>query len=196
MKTFKSLLAAWLIVFTMPALAEQFNVIGVSDGDTVKVISKDQREMKCRIWGIDAPEKGQSFGQKSKQALSDLIYRKSVEVQVVAQDRYGRSVCKISLNGRDINKEQIAAGMAWMYRQYSSDPLYAQAESTARAKQLGLWAEANPTPPWEFRKAGKRAGTANGNQSENGTSEVNHELRDLKELADMIQKMDFKAFFD
>lgn len=197
MKTFKSLLGAWLIAFSMPALAEQFIVVGVSDGDTVKVLSSDQHEMKCRLWGIDAPEgQGQSFGQKSKQSLSDLIYRRSVEVQVVAQDRYGRSVCRISLNGRDINKEQIAAGMAWMYRQYTSDPLYAQAESSARAKQLGLWAEANPTPPWEFRKAGRGAGAATGHQKQHRTSGGEHELQDLKVLADRIQKMDFKASFE
>lgn len=134
------------------AWAQPYTVVGISDGDTVKVLSDDKREVKCRLYGIDAPEKNQAFGQASKQSLSDLIYRRVVDVKIVDQDRYGRSVCQISLNGVDVNREQIVRGMAWMYRRYCDDPSYNQAEANAKAKRVGLWSDDRPTPPWDFRK--------------------------------------------
>ena len=188
MKNFKALFVILLSAFALPALAEQFTVVGIMDGDTVKVLSSDHRQVKCRLHGVDAPEKSQSNGQKSKQALSDLIYRKIVDIQVVDQDRYGRSVCKISLAGRDINLEQVSTGMAWMYRQYNKDPLYDRAESSARAKHLGLWAEANPTPPWDFRRAEKGQAT-NGAQGENRTADRQREAQGLRSLTAMVRDL-------
>lgn len=135
--------------------AEQFRVVGVSDGDTVKVLSTDNRQMKCRLHGIDAPESSQFKGQASKASLSDMIYRKTVDVEVVDRDQYGRSVCRIFLNGVDVNKVQIQRGLAWWYSRYSKDASYRQAQDAARQQRLGLWAEPNPTPPWAFRREGR-----------------------------------------
>lgn len=135
------------------AWAQPYTVVGISDGDTVKVLSDDRREVKCRLFGIDAPEKNQAFGQASKQSLSDLIYQRVVDIKIVDQDRYGRSVCQISLNGVDVNREQIVRGMAWMYRRYCNDASYNQAEANARSKRIGLWVDVRPTPPWDFRKS-------------------------------------------
>jgi micrococcal nuclease len=137
------------------AHAEQLRVIAVSDGDTVKVLSSDNRQMKCRLHGIDAPESSQSHGQASKASLSDMIYRKTVDVEVVDRDQYGRSVCRIFLNGVDVNKVQIQRGFAWWYSRYSKDSSYGQAQDAARQQRLGLWAMPNPTPPWAFRKEGR-----------------------------------------
>lgn len=143
------------LVVSSQAWAQPFTVVGIMDGDTVKVLSDDKREVKCRLYGIDAPEKNQAFGQASKQSLSDLIYRRKVDVKIVDQDRYGRSVCQISINGVDVNREQVVRGMAWMYRRYCNDATYSQAESIAKAKRTGLWAEDRPTPPWDFRRKSK-----------------------------------------
>jgi endonuclease YncB( thermonuclease family) len=142
-------------IFVSSAWAQPYTVVGISDGDTVKVLSADKQQLKCRLYGIDAPEKSQAFGQASKQSLSDLIYRRVVDVQIVDQDRYGRSVCRITVNGVDVNREQVVRGMAWMYRRYSRDASYSQAEANAKAKRIGLWADAHPTPPWDFRKANR-----------------------------------------
>lgn len=188
MKFFNALFIALLSTLAPPVLAEQFMVVGIMDGDTVKVLSSDHRQAKCRLHGIDAPEKSQSNGQKSKQALSDLIYRKAVDIQVVDQDRYGRSVCRISLGGRDINLEQVSTGMAWMYRQYNKDPMYDQAESSARSKHIGLWAEANPTPPWEFRRSEK--GTArDGAPGESRMADRQRDAQGLKSLTAMVRDL-------
>jgi endonuclease YncB( thermonuclease family) len=149
-KTFFILAA--LAFTTAAAQAQQYRVIGVMDGDTVKVLSNDRQQIKCRLHGVDAPEKNQAYGQRSKDSLSEMVFQKVVDVAVVDQDQYGRSVCRISLNGVDINKVQLQRGMVWHYSRYSKDASYAQAEAAARQQRLGLWGDANPTPPWAFRR--------------------------------------------
>ncbi|HEP9230319.1 TPA: thermonuclease family protein [Pseudomonas aeruginosa] len=157
MTMLRAALAALLI---LPALAwaDPAEVVGVLDGDTVAVLSPDRKMTRCRLFGIDAPEKGQAFGQASKKVLSDLTYRKTLDVRVVDTDRYGRAVCRLTLAGVDINREQVARGMAWVYRRYNQEPAYYEAEAAARAARLGLWADANPVPPWDYRhdQAGAR----------------------------------------
>lgn len=152
-KTFFILAA--LALSTAVAQTQQYRVIGIMDGDTVKLLSSSNQQMKCRLFGIDAPEQAMSYGARSKQSLSDMIFQKQVNVAVVDQDQYGRSVCRISLNGVDINKMQLQRGMAWHYKRYSHDADYSQAESTARQQHLGLWADSNPVPPWSFRRSEK-----------------------------------------
>lgn len=155
MNKLNAFVAAALVACSAQVFAEQFRVVGVMDGDTVKVLSSEYRQVKCRLASIDAPEKNQPFGQQSKQSLSDMIFNKNVEVTITDHDQYGRSVCRIVLNGIDINKMQMVRGFAWHYRAYSSDASYSQAESAARLQKLGLWADANPTPPWAFRRSEK-----------------------------------------
>jgi endonuclease YncB( thermonuclease family) len=151
-----NLVSAVVLAFSAScAYAEQFRVVGVSDGDTVRVLSSDNRQMKCRLHGIDAPESSQPHGQASKASLSDMIYRKTVDVEVVDRDQYGRSVCRIFLSGVDVNKVQIQRGFAWWYSRYSKDASYSQAQNAARQHRLGLWADPSPTPPWAFRKEGR-----------------------------------------
>ena len=98
MTMFRAVLAA-LLILPMLAWADPAEVVGVLDGDTVAVLSPDRKMTRCRLFGIDAPEKGQAFGQASKKALSDLIYRKTLDVRVVDTDRYGRAVCRLTLAG-------------------------------------------------------------------------------------------------
>lgn len=132
--------------------ARLYRVVGVADGDTLTAFAPGQRQLKCRLYGIDAPEKRQAFGQASKMSLAELTFGREAEIEIVDRDRYGRSVCRIAVGGRDINREQIARGMAWMYRQYARDQDYSEAELIARTRRIGIWREAEPTPPWAFRK--------------------------------------------
>lgn len=127
-------------------------VVGVSDGDTIKVLDAGLRNTTCRLYGIDAPEKRQAFGQVSKISLAELVYGRRVSIDVTGRDRYKRAICRITLGGVDINKQQIARGMAWMYRQYSADAAYEAAEREAQLSRRGLWVEDNPTAPWDFRR--------------------------------------------
>lgn len=113
--------------------------MGVADGDTVTVLDADKVQHKIRLSGIDAPEKKQPFGQRSKESLSDLVFNKNVMVDTNKKDRYGREVGKVLVNGMDANLEQVTRGFAWHYKAYEREQsandreLYDYAENEARA---------------------------------------------------------------
>ena len=138
-------------------------VVGLADGDTVTVLDAQQAQHKIRLAGIDAPEKGMPWGQKSKEALSDRVYRRTVTVEWQKQDRYGRLIGKIMVDGQDANLTQVANGMAWHYKDYQNEQTlddrlrYAQAELDARNARRGLWAEPEPLAPWTWRKMKREA---------------------------------------
>lgn len=154
------LAAATLIALSLPASADTLygRVVGVSDGDTVTVLDSNRRQHKIRLMGIDAPEKKQAFGNRSKQSLSGLVFNKQVQVEYSKKDKYGRMVGKIIVDGVDANLEQVKSGMAWHYKQYQREQseedrlTYSAAENEARKDRRGLWQEDEPSPPWEYRK--------------------------------------------
>ena len=143
-------------------------VIGIADGDTITVLNSDKVPQKIRLSGIDAPEKGQAFGDRSKQNLSRWVHDQSVRIEWTKVDQYGRLVAKVLVAPPgcpakpcpatfDVNLEQISAGFAWHYKQYEKEQsdqdrrTYALAEQRAREQKLGLWRNANPMPPWDER---------------------------------------------
>jgi endonuclease YncB( thermonuclease family) len=150
-------LVVLLFVVAVPASAEEISgrVVGVLDGDTVTVLTEAKEPIKVRLAEIDTPESGQSYGSRAKQALSDLVYGKSVRVVVQDTDRYRRTVGRVYAGAQDINAEMVRQGAAWVYRQYNRDPSLLPIEQEARAAKRGLWAlpEAERTPPWEWRAA-------------------------------------------
>lgn len=131
-------------------------VVSVTDGDTIKLLL-DKKQYRIRLNGIDAPEMGQAYGRKSKDYLSSLVAGKRAKVIVRDTDRYGRYVGDVLVEGKSANAELVAVGLAWHYVQYSKDERLAELEKAARAGKLGLWADPNPIPPWEFRRL-KREG--------------------------------------
>lgn len=139
----------------------QGRVVGVSDGDTVTVLDVNNTQFKIRLMGIDAPEKKQAFGSKSKESLSRLVFNKLVSVEYSKKDKYGRTVGKIIVDDIDVNLEQIKAGMAWHYKKYQKEQtledrfLYHQEEEQAQIEKRGLWIDVEPTPPWSWRKQQK-----------------------------------------
>ncbi|HSK73339.1 MAG TPA: thermonuclease family protein [Pyrinomonadaceae bacterium] len=132
-------------------------VVGIADGDTITVLDNNKKQYKIRLQGIDSPESGQPFSQNAKENLSDLIFGKTVKVLIYKKDRYNRSLGTVYLDGKDINLEQIKAGYAWHYKKYQSDQnqsereQYSTAETSARAGRIGLWRDAAPVVPEEWR---------------------------------------------
>ena len=124
-------------------------VISTHDGDTITVLS-GKEQTKVRLYGIDAPEKKQDYGQRSKQFLASLIAGQIVEVEPKGKDRYKRTLGIIHFKGQDINAEIVLNGYAWAYVKYSR--IYVDQEKTARENKRGLWQSSNPTPPWVWRK--------------------------------------------
>ena len=147
-------LACLLLALACAAHAETVTgrVVGVADGDTITVLDADEVQHKIRLANVDAPEKKQAFGNRSKESLSDLVFDKTVK-----RDRYGRQIGKVLVNGQDVNLVQVERGMAWFYRQYQREQspndrrLYEAAEDAAKAGRRGLWRDVDPVPPWDFR---------------------------------------------
>lgn len=129
-------------------------VVSITDGDTVVVLSGNER-WKIRLNGIDCPEHNQAYGQKAKEFTASLIAGKAVSVTVTDRDRYGRFIGDIVLDGISVNASIVEAGFAWHYREYSKDANLARLEREARDANRGLWQDANPVAPWDFRKGKK-----------------------------------------
>ena len=125
-------------------------VVAVADGDTITVL-KDLRQVKVRLTEIDAPEKKQAFGNRSKESLSDLCFGKTATLIEKSKDRYGRTLARVTCDGTDANAEQVRRGLAWAYTKYLTDPQIKVLEEEARASRLGLWRDETPVPPWEWR---------------------------------------------
>ena len=133
-------------------------VVKVTDGDTINVLEAGNVLHKVRLTGIDAPEKAQPYGRKSQEYLAGMIAGKLVLIESNKQDRYGRDLGKVILDGQDINLEQIKSGMAWWYLYYKKQQsqadqiAYEEAEDHAKVNRLGLWIEDNPIEPWQWRR--------------------------------------------
>ena len=137
------------------AIAASINgkVVGVSDGDTITVLSAQKQSVKVRLHGIDAPESKQAFGSRAKQELSALVFAKNVRVEIEDKDRYGRMVGRVFVGNIAVNVEMVRRGFAWWYRSYAKkDVALAAVEAEAKNARRGLWADKTPVPPWEFRK--------------------------------------------
>ena len=133
-------------------------VVRILDGDTLEVLV-DLRPTRVRLAEIDAPEKRQPFGTRSRQALADLVFRKTVTVKEAGQDRYGRTIGTVLVDGQSANRAMVQAGMAWAYRAYLVDTSLLKVEAQAREARTGLWADPAPVAPWEWRAAEKSGRT-------------------------------------
>ena len=151
-------LGLWLLTFACARnAADEGRVVAVKDGDTIELMQQG-KAITVRLYGIDTPEKRQPFGSRARQATSDLAFGRTVRLEPVNTDRYGRTVGKIYLpDGRSLNEELVRQGYAWHYTAYSKDPRLAELEVSARQQRLGIWADAQPQAPWEFRQQ-RRAG--------------------------------------
>lgn len=137
-------------------------VVGIADGDTLTLLDATNTQHKIRLSGIDSPEKGQPFGQACKKSLSDLAYDRAVAIESSKLDRYGRVIGKVLVNGQDVNLEQVRRGCGWHYKKYQNEQIlddrlsYNSAEESARASRVGLWADNEPMPPWDWRNARRK----------------------------------------
>lgn len=158
-----------LLLTPLPTAAEilRGEVVGVSDGDTITVLTGGNRPVRIRLAEVDAPElHGQPFGRAAKTALSSLVYRRQATVDVRTVDRYGRAVAVVRVDGVNVNATMVEKGLAWAYLRYQTDPLYSRLQAVAQQRGLGLWRVSSPAPvpPWLFRQ------TANGDRSRFGPS--------------------------
>lgn len=133
-------------------------VVGISDGDTLTArcptddTAHPYQQVKVRIAAIDAPEKAQPFGQRSRQNLAQLCFQQQATITTKTKDRYGRTVADVECRGHDAGQAQVHAGMAWYYVRYGKGyEALAGVEAEARQDRRGLWS-LEAVPPWEWRR--------------------------------------------
>ena len=163
-----SYLFCLISLLASPCWAWQGKVVGVYDGDTIEVLH-DGKDEKIRLYGIDAPEKTQDFGQEATQFTSDTVLRKTVEVKAMDIDRYGRTVGLVTIDGACLDEELVKAGLAWVYTKHCKESFCAQwknLQEEAKGKKIGLWSMPAPTPPWDFR-----SGWSSGQTSQKDTEQ-------------------------
>jgi endonuclease YncB( thermonuclease family) len=156
------LLAVSLTVAAGVVRAEQWivagRVVGVSDGDTITVLDAGKTQHVVRLGGIDAPERKQPFGSAAKEVLSSAVFDRRVEARCWKRDRYGREICSVFVGTRDVGLAMIQDGYAWHYKAFEQEQsaddraAYARTEADARSARRGLWRDAAPVPPWDWRK--------------------------------------------
>jgi len=128
-------------------------VIAIIDGDTYDILIPGNKTIRVRMEGIDAPEKGMPFYQKSKKHLSDLCFHKQVKIKITGVDNYKRFLAYSYLeDGKELSHEMIRAGFAWHFKRYNSDCNLSELELDAKKQRKGLWMDENPMAPWENRK--------------------------------------------
>lgn len=172
-------LAASLLALSLSASGESIigEVVGVTDGDTLTLLNGANRQIEIRLFAIDSPEtschahkpsrrdvecveRGQPFGKAAKRSLSEMAFGKMARVVLQPGDSYGRLIGTVWVDGVDVNAMQVARGYAWHYQYYARKGQthaefnqYQQAEEHARNQRVGLWADAAPVEPWNYRKA-------------------------------------------
>lgn len=126
-------------------------VVGIADGDSLQARC-DGQTLKVRLAEIDAPERGQPFGTRSRQHLAAVCHQKPAELRPQTTDRYGRTVARVVCDGVDSSAEQVRAGMAWVFDRYVTDRSLYGLQDAARNARRGLWAASDPVAPWEWRR--------------------------------------------
>jgi len=155
----------------------QGKVISVSDGDTITVLNSN-KEYKIRLYGIDCPENGQAYANKAKQFTSALTYGKTVEFTVYDVDKYRRLVAVVRADGLNVNKAILKNGYAWRYTQYCKESFcndWVADEYTSRKREIGLWQDKSPIPPWEWRKSIQKRQQSSSNHTEKERQNVDIE---------------------
>jgi micrococcal nuclease len=152
-RAFKHLLiglqAAWMLGLSVSALSAEITYF--YDGDTVKIVDAGYA-YKLRLTDIDAPERNQAYGKKSRRALMQLCSGANVQVYLSGIDKYQRKLGKLVCNNTDASQFMISNGHAWFNARYSNDQSLAFAQQRAYNNHLGLWNAKQQTPPWVWRK--------------------------------------------
>ena len=144
-----------LLLVVHPVCATELvgQVVSIQDGDTLTVLV-ERNQIRVRLVDIDAPEKAQPFGSRSRQSLSTMCVGRSAVVNSRGKDRFGRTLGQVSCSGIDANAEQVRRGMAWVFVRYAppDSPLY-KLQGDAQAERRGLWIDPQPMAPWEWRSS-------------------------------------------
>ena len=151
----KIIAGIFFLFWPLTAHAWVAKVVSISDGDTIKVFNAATGQEKIRLYGIDAPERGQRQGDAAGTRLASLVSWAVVEIEPVTEDIYGNTVAIVLAQGKNVSQEMVRAGYAWVYRKYCDKPFceyWLTLEGEAKKNKVGLWQETDPIPPWMWRR--------------------------------------------
>lgn len=186
-----------LLVACAPVAPDRLDgvVTGISDGDTLTLLATGDRRMQIRLGQVDAPERKQPWGDRSRQALAEMVFQRTVWVRVTDVDSYGRTVGTVFLEDLDVNAEMVRNGDAWVYRRYATDERLFLLEDAARARGLGLWSlpESRRIPPWQWRQEGRgdvpvKSASAAGAEPRCGTRQYCSQMDSCEEARFFLQQ--------
>lgn len=173
-------------------------VVEVRDGDTIEVLRSDGQRVTVRLQGIDAPESDQPYGEASTQAARRYVSGENVRIEVEDTDRYGRTVGSVVVGGGELGEMLVREGLAWWYREYAPrDADLDRLQQQARNANRGLWAQANPTPPWDWRD-GERSGASSSESPWDSGSDRSMRDRSMRDrnCSDFETQRAAQAFFE
>ena len=187
----------WLIAFLLLSLSIpvsswswETTVDKVHDGDTIEVTRKG-REIDIRFYGIDCPEKDQPYGIKAKRFVQRMVKNRTVDIVPSGQDRYGRVIGLIYVDGKILNEALVMNGFAWVYDRYCHKRIcdkWDRLERNARQADVGLWSDPNPIAPWDWRHGESTSGSS-------GKSGRQNKVQD-KDCSDFSTQAEAQRFFD
>lgn len=152
----KILLTIFTVIISIFSFALDGYVVKVSDGDSFTIKSYG-KNVRVRMYGIDAPELKQRYGKEAKKYLEDLILGKKVELKVLYEDRYKRKIARVYYKSKEINLEMLRSGNVWFYEYHAkNEKEYRRAYEEAKREKRGLWKDKNPENPRDFRLRNKR----------------------------------------
>lgn len=144
------------IIYTLPE-PKKFSpatMVDVEDGDTIQVLWNDA-PFTVSLYGIDSPERTQSYGMQAMQVLKRLLRRKNIKLQVYGTDRKKRRcLAVVSVGKINVNKLLVRGGHAWVRKKYCSASFctdWLTSQQKAKAAKKGLWSYPGPIAPWVWR---------------------------------------------
>lgn len=145
-------------LFTLVCVSQTIigTVVGITDGDTFKLLENDTILHRIRVANIDCPERKQPFSKKAKEFTSNAIFNKKIKIEVLNSDRFGRLIAQVYYDSLILSAELVKNGYAWHYTKYSNDSTLIELENQARKFKRGLWQDKSAMPPWEWRKRKKK----------------------------------------
>lgn len=150
----------FLLILPSPSTAEQaeksfpVKVVAVIDGDSIVVVDGKMR-LEVRLYGIDSPEFDQPYAAQSKTFVKSRLLGKSVWIEPLDIDKYGRTVAIVVYRNSTINGDLVERGLAWVYPKYCHKKIcskWKRQENKARGKKTGLWKMNDPISPWQWKK--------------------------------------------
>lgn len=149
-----------LLLFLFPGICSSLEFSGVCtrvvNGKTITVMTGEGLPVRVRLYGINGPDGGQAYAGAAKQALSSLVYGRTVSVRKYDIDGHDRVIGVVTLDGADMNGHMLSKGLAWVEPRFCHAEIcagYVEMESAAREGRAGFWSDGRDGHPRDWGKS-------------------------------------------